>query len=767
MPAPKRRGQKKNAISKSTYYRRLAEDVRKTIDLPVEQYDSQVVVKDDEEATRLLRTAGIDHAGVVASLLTLIPFTCKELHLIPNRFLYLNGILATMAKFSEANGQPTVESPLASEEDFEAARENLFLRVELDRIFGDYAYHLGYYAGRQQVDWLEDQFKCKYDLEFCSQEVFDIRLDDTGREICQFFGDRSAAQNLPRNYTEADLAAMYKGFAGPLRERQRLLQVFRGSGKTAITSCHTARSIVMSPDSRFLIVTATKPLAREMLDLTRNKFVILDYSRPDRFQSLFPHHCIPAGTDSTNFDSPLRRLNLRGKNIMTSSSDSDSAGMRCDELILDDFMGTSIGTSKNQITHASLLAKYDLLLSLGMPHSQQLVVGTPYQPSLDIYSTIKQRNAARKGNLISLERPVWVVKEEFKRAQPPDLEPHMVIMASDRIEFEDMKTLAVDNYVNFSRQYLVQAIANEDDMPLFDEPMWEASLVHPHDVHTFNVEHFGIVDPAGSANDRSDDSCLLRVSRARDMQGVLHIYIHNFLLRKEKYGDLSKTLVDFYRDDFLAGQLRAVAIEKPHQHELWEAAIKEACRIRLPQGVLPLKWIPTDNLKGAKLARIRNASILMQGPPIQLHFVRGPWNQAAKEYLLRYSGKKSSTSAGTKDDFADAVALACDWLIESTQKPAEVKSTEPPRRPTEQEQKDDASRQVAAMQASWEASMATRDSAAQQAMSGLPGQVSMTHSEWQAKQRGGSQPTDSFAPKGSAMAKRLEKYLGKDLVRKS
>src|ERR1700723_341897 len=282
-----------------------------------DDWNSPIVLKDEDVAAKLVKDSGIDHPGIVKMLVRNIPVTCEHVGIVPNRFVYRNGVRATVTELRNADGNTDPLPLLATDEEFSEAFENLYLRAEIDRIYGDYSSWIGHYAGVNQSQWLNERGMFRTDL-FFGASVFDILLDERlHRPIVDWFGDRSAARSLPRLYTQRDIQAMYRAFAGPDLKHHHLLNVYRGSGKTTLCSVHIARALTCCPDSRHLVLVEVKSLASDILALTRNKFLCEDVSRPDRFQSLFPEHVILPGKDSTTFLNPMRRLKEKEKSLQS------------------------------------------------------------------------------------------------------------------------------------------------------------------------------------------------------------------------------------------------------------------------------------------------------------------------------------------------------------------------------------------------------------------------------------------------------------------
>jgi hypothetical protein len=634
----------------------------------------------EEEARKLIQADGIEHPGVIKMLLRNLHVAAEEARLVPNRFAYRYGLRIADIERRKAQGLPDSPFTLKPSDDFDPKDENLYLRQEIDRIWGDYSAWIGFYAGKPQAEWLQARVSFKYDLFYAGSEIFGIAADENlHREMCDFYGDRTPARDLPRLYTQKDIQEVYRRFGGPEKIQKRLMMIFRGAGKSTWNSVHACRAICCIPDVRLLLLSSTKGLTRDLLDLARNKFIVDDLTQPSKFQALYPEHCLRPGKDSTNFASPLRRLALREKTIAMSSAEAANSGRHCDEALLDDYIGD--GSSDKVPTQEKAIKRYDLALSLLDNWGQEIALGTPYEPG-DLYDAILARNAARNGNLLFLKGPVWEILPEFQNTPTAELEPHMVIMRdrSGRIDFAKIKEFAVDAPVNFSRQYLCEpAYSTGADHQIFTRDEFVRGMVHESSVPS-NAESFACWDTS-YGHESGDFSCGLDLLRWRDAEGWMHLAVRNCIMKKLKPADLAVEIVDMYRNAGM--RFRAVGIETPSNRDQLDEKIREACRVRLPYGLIPLQWISVDYTLNAKSNRIKDLQLLSGGQPIQLHWIHGCANLDLlwDQFENFRPNKKSGKSDERRDDGPDTLAKAAKWLIQSV-----IHPEQPAQNKTHQEQ---------------------------------------------------------------------------------
>src|ERR1700727_2083470 len=79
-----------------------------------DDWNSSIVVKDEEVAGRLIRDSGIDHPGIVKMLVRNIPAVCEHVGIVPNRFVYRNGIRQTVSELRIGEGNAERPPPLAT-----------------------------------------------------------------------------------------------------------------------------------------------------------------------------------------------------------------------------------------------------------------------------------------------------------------------------------------------------------------------------------------------------------------------------------------------------------------------------------------------------------------------------------------------------------------------------------------------------------------------------------------------------------------------------
>jgi hypothetical protein len=165
----------------------------------------------------------------------------------------------------------------------------------------------------------------------------------------------------------------------------------------------------------------------------------------------------------------------------------------------------------------------------------------------------------------------------------------------------------------------------------------------------------------------------------------MHLAVRDCIMKKLKPSDLAVEIVDQYRHAGM--QFRAVGIEKPANLDQLEEKILEACRIRLPYGILPLQWLPIDNSLDAKTIRVKNLQLLTGGDPIQLHWVYGCSNlDLLWDQLENFiPGKRSGKADHKRDDGPDTLGLANKWLIQSVVHPVDL----PNRNKSHEEQKEE------------------------------------------------------------------------------
>src|SRR5207302_8647212 len=191
-----------------------------------------------------------------------------------------------------------------------------------------------------------------------------------------------------------------------------LLLASRSSFKYSWSHVWLLSLILCLPDVRVLLVSETRPLAKDFIGVIRSYFEAIP-GQETRFQRLFPEFTIPLGDGSVlSLDCPMAHLRLP-QSIESTSMDSAVAGRRFDiGLFYDPISNMScVNDTKIEASHKKFLA----LLKLRETSAVVCVLGTPWAEN-DLYSRlIGQADENEDSSWTYRIDPAFVVKPEARK----------------------------------------------------------------------------------------------------------------------------------------------------------------------------------------------------------------------------------------------------------------------------------------------------------------------------------------------------------------
>lgn len=177
---------------------------------------------------------------------------------------------------------------------------------------------------------------------------------------------------------------------------RKLLLLPRGHQKSTIFSvAWVIQQILKDPNIRVKIISATWPLAKDLLHQTKS---ILEQSAlPEIFGPFLEPKC---RWTTDNIDVAQRTRWLKDPTISTGGIDTGKTGGHCDLMIFDDIVTPENVTTPEQVR--KIVDGYQACLPLLDPGGRILIIGTRYVMS-DIYGYIIE-NEARSINGKFLEK---------------------------------------------------------------------------------------------------------------------------------------------------------------------------------------------------------------------------------------------------------------------------------------------------------------------------------------------------------------------------
>jgi hypothetical protein len=299
-------------------------------------------------AKELIAERGVNHPHVIDTTYKLL-LRAAEDHQIPaNRFLFQNGLKATLASYQAKKAQPA--EPISTDN----IPGELLTRAEL------YALYDASIAAVEEVtfeEFLQIRLRCKQDTYYLGREVFQNDFAHC-HEVWRDFFPQWNPTTLPPNYTQREAI---NWLASQSEVKDFLLMASRRAFKSSFARLWLITAIITLPDIRILIVSETRPLSKDNIEAVRGYFETTP-GFETRFQRLFPEFTIPVGDGSVmSLEVPLRRLKLP-QSIESSSMDSTVAGRRADVILFDDCISEVSCTNEEQIRKS--VNKRDMLVKL-------------------------------------------------------------------------------------------------------------------------------------------------------------------------------------------------------------------------------------------------------------------------------------------------------------------------------------------------------------------------------------------------------------------
>lgn len=417
-------------------------------------------------------------------------------------------------------------------------------------------------------------------------------------------------------------------------------------------------AIVTLPDIRILIVSETRPLAKDNIEAVRGYFETTP-GFETRFQRLFPEFCIPVGDGSVmSLENPMRRLKLP-QSIESSSMDSTVAGRRADVILYDDPISEVSCTNEQQILKS--VNKRDMLAKLRERGGYTITLGTPYS-ARDLYFEMIERSKKNQDDTFAYRvDPAFEVKSQSLYKLTPQLLPTITEDDIESFLFPEglnWKELRVDMRNNppffMSQNLCIFPLAEDDSYRCqfeHDDLYARVRLTSFFGPTPIGTQVVMSLDRAFSISRYADFSCLV-VGKLMPVESKSALVIVDVKMDRWKESDLVRHATDMIEKHkptiFIAEQDRG-----------WESlaqAIKEQC---LRRGVASpyFRWKTVSATDRAKAKRVKGLELPISDG--RIWFTSAPWTEAALLQLEKFDGVTKSNSH-RKDDFPDALAVMFD-----------------------------------------------------------------------------------------------------------
>lgn len=266
--------------------------------------------------------------------------------------------------------------------------------------------------------------------DFTNSPIEGFGVRSTHGDICDFYIRKDKTKSI------AEQDAKWK---------ERLLLYPRGSFKSTANMADTVQWILNFSDIRILLLTATRKLSVQFLDLIKKHFLVKELA-PSYMNQLFPEFCVRE-TDmgpADQFMCPQRKVDLADPTVSALSVESALSGhhydlMKCSDIISNENSGT-----EDQLTKAT--KNFYLNKKMLMQYGYLDVDGTRYN-DLDTYGDMMEKNENTPENERRLKiicEPGWKPKPGFEGKTIIELEKDQVYLLFDHPNFLSYENLRHD-----------------------------------------------------------------------------------------------------------------------------------------------------------------------------------------------------------------------------------------------------------------------------------------------------------------------------------
>ncbi len=602
------------------------------------------------EAKRLLGKRGLKNAHVIDTVYECLVRAAAENNISPNYFLFTNGIVQTLRSFEEKKAQPLPE--IASEQ----VTGELLTRAELYSLFDS---SIAWREDLSFEEFLTIRRICKTDCFLLGRDVLNKDFAECHRVWTDFF-PKFNPDTLPPNYTQKQAIAW-------LNEQSELknflLLASRSSFKSSWSHIWLLSLILCLPDVRVLLVSETRPLAKDFIGVIRSYFETVS-GQESRFTRLFAEFAIPMGEGTAlSLEVPMAHLRLP-QSIESTSMDSAVAGRRFDVGLFDDpISNMSCGNDVQiQASHNKFLA----LLKLRETSGLVCVLGTPWHEN-DLYSRlITQADENEDSSWTYRVDPAFVVKPEARKKLTPIFLPTLVesdiesFLLPERLNWKFLRQEISNSPSFFLSQNLCifPRAADADLRVTFEEKIFRA---HIRPIGSFDspfAQEFLSIDRAWSVSKFADFSCVM-LGKILPIENKTACAICDVSMDRWKESELVLAVVKMIEKH---PATRAIIMEKDKGWEELRLAVHRAAALR---GLVVPTFIvkPIDITPRAKARRAKRLEQPLSDG--RLWFAAAHWTDSVMEQFLKFDGVTDSNKT-RKDDAVDGVALLVDHCLPKT-----------------------------------------------------------------------------------------------------
>src|SRR6266404_1351106 len=596
------------------------------------------------EAKKLLEDRGLSNPHIIGTVYKNLLRAAEEHEVPANRFLFQNGIVKTLESFEKGEAQ-TLETIPA-----EPVTGELSTRAEL------YALYDASIATRTELtfeEFLATRLRCKTDCWYLGKEILDKDFSDCHRAWTEFF-PKFDLTTLPPQYTQKQAIKWLNEQSPEIKDF--LLLASRSAFKSSWSHIWILSLITCYPDVRVLLVSETRPLAKDFIGVIRSYFEAVP-GQETKFQRLFAEFTIAPGEGSVlSLEVPMARLKL-AQSIESSSADSSVAGRRFDVGLFDDIISSTSCGNETQIQAS--INKFLALIKLREVGGLVLVLGTPWAET-DLYNRLIQMSKDGDRALAYRIDPVFVVTKTARHKLTPALLPTLVesdiesFLFPERLDWKFLRREILASPSFFMSQNLCIFPRSEDaDLRVTFE-------LEDLEKHTRSIGHFETatytkcmsLDRAYRISRWAAYSCITagRIQQSQNKQAAGRVDVK---MDRLKESELVKAICDMIAKH---QDIKYFVAEKDKGFEqLWQSIVRQLSLrgIAAPH----FTWAPIlagAQNAGAKAKRAKRLELPLLDD--RLWFATGEWNEVCYKQLTDFDGLTKSNSH-RKDDFIDSLGL--------------------------------------------------------------------------------------------------------------
>lgn len=626
----------------------------------------------------MLEARGVGHPHIQKIVHAALTRLAEDRGIPANRFLYSNGIVQALASKKAKEPLP-IDKRYTEDADVPA---ELLGRAELyalyDAFFALHERKVPFEAPEGERSYLAFRYKAKSDAYYLGHLLGFDGFSDCHKRWAHEFFPRWNPTGLPRNYT---LKQRNDWLASQSEVKDFLLMASRRAYKSTFARVFICGLLATCPDATVYIIAETRPLAKANIEAIRGFFEVEQgVDGPYvHFQRLFPDACIPKDSGSVAaFEHPLRRLRLPNS-VESGSMDGSTVGRRSQVIFGDDIISEE--SCGNEEQTQKQIKKWGMVRKLREKGGVVINCATPYSlDPPDVYADMIATRVTKYQDPSFAHRiePAFTLKPQSRWKLTTALLPSITefdvesFLMPEGLPWSELQVDMRTSPSTFMSQNLcifpkpedadIKVQFDHDDIQAVIRPM---SFFGAFPIGARNI---CLVDRSSSQSRFADFSVFLnvRLQRVQDKEALV-------VTAGEMMRDRDSVVADRLASFIAKNNSSIVTMESDRSWEDFRDSVKKNLMQKHPLVAVPFfRIIPISNAPQAKARKIKRLELPIAEK--RIWFNHGiPELDAMLLQLERYDGSRST--AVSKDDFPDALALGIELLPRTQQDPKEEPTT--------------------------------------------------------------------------------------------